>query len=160
MRLSKSIIVHPLEIPDFRFIRRLASKQDNFTIPPIYVLWLLKQTNSRSCMVAEHVKLGPVAYLLSLPVNNRRGTVLYIWQLAASKRGLQAGAIDELLLALRALMRRMRIQRVLFTSVPGSLEFRVIRRHAYSLFGVGLRSKQILPASVSRKEREFFVKLI
>jgi hypothetical protein len=152
--------VRPLKVSDFGFIRRLASKKGNFTVPPPYVLWLLKQTNSRSCMVAEHVELGLVAYLLALRVNTSRGKVLYVWQLAASKRGLSEGGIHELLLALRSFMRRVRVQRVLFTADPESPEFRAVRRYAYSLFGAAPRSGQNLPASVSQSEREFFVKVM
>src|SRR5437016_10449082 len=135
MQASKWIRVRPLKASDFKFIRRLASKQANFTVPPLYILWLLKQTNSRSCMVAEHAKLGPVAYLLSLIVSTPRGKILYVWQLAASKKGLQAGATNVLLLALRAFIHRVRVQRVFFTSIPDSPHFRAIRRYAYTLFG-------------------------
>ena len=157
--MSKWVRVRPLKISDFRFIRRLASKQAGFTVPPLYVLWLLSQTNSRSCIVAEHVQLGPVAYLLSLPVNGPRKKVLYVWQLAASKSGVRVGAVDVLLLALRSFMRREGVRRVLFTSVPDSPHFRAIRRYAYSLFRSGLRSQQILPAFISRKEREFIMRV-
>lgn len=106
-------------------------------------------------MIAEHVKLGPVGYLLSLVVNTPREKVLHVWQLAASKNGMEAGATDVLLLALRSFMRRENVRKVYFTSDPGSAQFRAIRRYAYVLFGVGLRSQQFLPHSISRNEREF-----
>jgi len=157
MRASKWIRVRPLEVSDFKFVRRLASKQPNFTIPPRYVLWLLKQTNARSCLVAEHAKNGPVAYLLSLLVSTPRGKALYIWQLAASKTGFHAGAIHALLLALRALVRRERVRRVFFTAIPESPELRAFRRYAYVLSGAVPRSQQLLPTSVSRNEREFVI---
>jgi hypothetical protein len=160
MRGSKWIRVRSLDVSDFRFIRRLASKQANFTVPPLYILWLLKQTNSRSCIVAEHLSLGRVAYLLSLIVSTPKGKVLYVWQVAASKRGQQAGATNVLLLALRAFMHRRRVQRVFFTSVPDSPHFRAIRRYAYALFGAAPRSQQTLPASVSRNEREFVIRVV
>lgn len=111
-------------------------------------------------MVAEHAKHGPVAYLLSLIVSAPRGKILYVWQMAASKRGLEAGATNVLLLALRALMHRVRVQRVFFTSVPDSPHFRAIRRYAYTLFGAAPRSKQILPVSVSRNERQFVIRVM
>src|SRR6185437_16656357 len=98
MQSSKWICVRPIKESDFSFIRRIASKQTHFTMPPLFVLWLLKRTNSRNCMVAEHLKFGPVAYLLSILVCERRQRVLYIWQLAASARGVRTGAIDETLL--------------------------------------------------------------
>src|SRR2546421_12905639 len=118
MQASKWFRVRGIEVFYFNFTPRLASKQANSTVPPLYILWLLKQTNSRSCMVAEHVRLGPVAYLLSLPVNKPRGKILYVWQLAASANGLRTGAIDMLLLELRAFLRRMHIRSLLFTAIP------------------------------------------
>ena len=108
-------------------------------------------------MVAEHTKLGPVGYLLAILVSTQKGKVLYVWQLATSKNGLSAGAIHDLLLALRSFMRRTQVHRVFFTAVPESPELRAIRRYAYSLFGTTLRAQQIVPASVSRGEREFMV---
>lgn len=157
MRATIWIRVRQMKVSDFEFVRRLASRKANFTVPPPYVLWLLKQTNSRSCMVAEHVKLGPVAYLLSVPVNKPRGNVLYIWQLAASERGQRTGAIDVLLLGLRTLVHRMKIQSLLFTAIPNSPEFRAIRRYAYTLSAKEPKPNQELPSMVSRNEREFTI---
>jgi hypothetical protein len=159
MRPSEWINVRPLEVEDFGFVRRLASKQSNFTLPPHYVLWLLRQTNSRSCMVAEDTKYGPVAYLLSLPVNTSREKALYVWQLAASARGRRNGAIHLLLLALRKLVRRMRIQSLVFTAVPDSPEYRAIRRYAKTLSGGAPRAKQSLPMRVSPNEHEFVIRV-
>jgi hypothetical protein len=155
MPASKWIRVRPLTISDFRFIRGLASKQVNFTVPPPYVLWLLKQTNPGSCFVAEHVKMGPVAYLLSVLVGTRRGNVLYIWQLAASRKGMRTGAIDVTLLALRRLVSRARVRKVFFTARPDASEFRAIRRYVNSLFGTDPRARRVLPAAVSRREFEY-----
>jgi hypothetical protein len=159
MRPSKCIRVRPLRVSDFKFVRRLASKQRNFTVPPLYILWLLTRMNARSCMVAEYDKVGPLAYLVSFLVNSPRGKVLYVWQMAASKAGLQLGAIDLLLLKLRAFMRQSHIQRVFFTADPKSSEFRAIRRYAYALFDSVPRSQQILPTLVSRNERQFVMKV-
>ena len=159
MQRSKLIRIRPLEVSDFRFVRRLASKQSNFTVPPLFVLWLLKQTNSRSCMVAEHTKLGPVAYLLSLPVNGPRRKILYVWQLAASASGRRTGAINVLLLALRTYVRRTRVHSLLFTAVPSSPEFRAIRRYAYILSADMPRTHQEVPSIISRNEHEFVDKV-
>jgi hypothetical protein len=156
---SKWIRVRPLEVSDFSFVRRLASKQPHFTNPPRYVLWLLKQAHPRSCMVAEHVKFGPVAYLLSLLVSTSRGNVLYVWQLAASASGRRTGAIDVLLLALRNLVRRARVKTLFFTADPESSQFRAIRRYAYTLSRDVPHSHQKLPSTVSRNEREFTLKV-
>lgn len=159
MRASKWIRVRPLEVSDFTFIRRLASRQANFTVPPRYVLWLLKKTNSQSCLVAQHSRLGPVAYLLSIVVITQRRKVLHVWQLAASKSGMEAGGADALLLAVRSLVRRTHVQKICFTATAASAEFRAIRRYTYALFGVSPRSRRNVPASVSPNEREFIVKI-
>jgi hypothetical protein len=157
MRPSKWIRVRPIQESDFTFIRRLASKRENFTIPPPYVLWLLKQTNARSCLVADHVKLGPVAYLLSLLVTTPHGKELYIWQMAASTSGQRIGAIDVLLLGLRTFVRRTGIRSLLFTAVPDSPEFRAIRRYAYILSAGVPRPRKELPSTISRNERVFTI---
>lgn len=157
MQSRKWIRVRPIKVSDFAFIRRVASKQTYFTVPPLFVLWLLKRTNSRNCIVAEHSTFGPVAYLLSILVSERRQKVLYIWQLAASTRGVCTGAIDETLLALRVFVRRTGVKRLFLTVDPASPEYRAIRRYAYSLSAKGIRPKQYLPRAVSRSEREYVI---
>jgi hypothetical protein len=159
MHTSKWIRVRPLTVADFPFVRRLSAKQNGFTVPPPYVLWLLKRTNPQSCMVVEHVKSGPVAYLLSILVSEPREKVLYVWQLAASKQGMRTGAIDVALLALRTFVRRVGARKILFTVNPESPKFRAIRRYAYSLSAAGVRRGQFLPGSVSRHEREYVIKV-
>jgi len=158
-RNSQPIRVRPMEVSDFQFIRRLASTQFQFTCPPRYVLWLLTRTNSRNCIVAEDTKYGPVAYLLSLPASTSRERALYIWQLAASSRGRRSGAIHLLLLALRKLVRRMRIRFLIFSAVPDSPEFRAIRRQARTIFGTVRDSHHVLPSGVSRNEHEFVIRV-
>ena len=158
-RNSQPIRVRPMEVDDFRFIRQLASKQFQFTRPPHYVLWLLTRTNSRSCIVAEDAKCGPVAYLLSLPVSTSRVGALYIWQLAASSRGRRSGAIHLLLLGLRKFVRSMRIRILVFSAVPDSPEFRAIRRQARAIFGTVRDAHHVLPSRVSRNEREFVIRV-
>jgi hypothetical protein len=159
-RNHEQVHVRPMETDDFRFIRDLASKQFQFTQPPHYVLWLLTRTNSQSCMVAEDAKHGPVAYLLSLPVNTSRERALYVWQLAASLRGRRNGAVHLLLLELRKLVRRMRMRFIIFSAVPDSPEFRAIRRQARTLFGAVPHPRHVLPPGVSRTEHEFVVKVM
>jgi hypothetical protein len=159
MQPSKTIRVRSFEVSDFRFIRHLAATRPNFTSPPPYVLWLLKKAHSKSCLVAEHTDLGPVAYLLSLPFKLPRGRALYVWQLAASADGLRTGATNVLLLRLRTLMRRMGIHTLFFTAVPNSPEFRAIRRYARVLYGRPVRSREKLPSMVSRTEHEYVIRV-
>lgn len=157
-RNSNPLHVRPMQVDDFRFIQRLASKQFQFTRPPRYVLWLLTRTNSQFCIVAEDSKHHPMAYLLSLPVSKSREKNLYVWQLAASSRGRRNGAIHLLLLALRKMVRRERIRSVIFTSVPNSPECRAITRYARALSGGAPRSAQRLPPIVSQNEHEFVIR--
>jgi hypothetical protein len=158
-RSPQLVHVRSMKVDDFRFIRKLASKQFQFTRPPRYVLWLLTRTNARSCMVAEDAKHGPVAYLLSLSVNTSREKTLYVWQLAASPRGRRNGAIHSLLLALRELVRRTRIRSLVFTAVPDSPEYRVVGRYAKTLSAGAPRSRGRLPRTVSRNEGEFVIRV-
>lgn len=159
VRSPQPIHVRPMEVDDFPFIRHLASKQFQFTRPPRYVLWLLTRTNSRSCTVAVDPKHGPVAYLLSLPVSTSRKKSLFVWQLAASPRGRRYGATHLLLLALRKMVRKMRIRFIVFSSVPDSPEFRAIRRQARTLFGAVPHSRHILPSGISPREHEFVIRV-
>jgi hypothetical protein len=156
-RISQPVRIRPMQVDDFRFVQNLASKQFRFTRPPSYILWMLTRTNSRSCMVAEDVKLGPVGYLLSLPVNKARKKTLYVWQLAASARGRHNGAIHLLLLALRNMVHKMQTRFIIFSSVPGSPQFRAIRRQARTLFGSAPRPRRILPSGISPREHEFVI---
>lgn len=159
MQHSKKIRVRSLEVSDFGFIRRLAAKRPNFTCPAPYVLWLLMKAHSESCIVAEHEKLGPVGYLLSLPVKTSRGKALYVWQLAASADGLRTGATNVLLLTLRTVVRRMRVRALFFTAIPDSPEFRAIRRYAYALSGHMPHPRAKLPDTVCQNEREFVIRV-
>jgi len=61
------IHVRLLEIGDFQFVRNLASKQPNFTVPSTYLLWLLLRIDGAICLVSEHSTKGPLAYLVALP---------------------------------------------------------------------------------------------
>jgi len=160
MQTSKWIRIRALRPSDFGFIRRLASRQTDFTVPPLYVLWLLKRTNPRSCLIAEHPKHGPLAYLLAVLGARSTEKTLYVWQLATSKLGKRVGATDMVLLALRDFVRKEKVRTVLFTVEPGSSKFRAIRRYAYSLSARGCQARKFLPKFVSRNEREYIVRVM
>lgn len=159
MHISTRIRARPLRVTDFPFVRRLASRHRHFTVPPSYVLWLLKRTNRNCCIVVEHPTFGPVAYLLSILMCEDREKVLYVWQLAASTQGVRSGAIDVALVALRSFVRRARVEKLLFTIDPESSEFRAVRRYVYSLFSARVRPGDVLPRGISRHEREYAVRL-
>ncbi len=149
--------IRTLAVSDFGFVRRLASKQHSFTKPPQYVLWLLQKAHSDSCFIAEDIRLGRIAYLLSLVIVTSNGTGLYVWQLAASLGGERTGAAHALLVALRKYVRRKRIRKIFFTAAPGTAEFRAIRRYSYALFGNLPRVQEKVPKAISRDEHEFVI---
>lgn len=157
MQQYKSIRTRRLEVSDFEFVRRLASKQPHFTQPPKYVLWMLSQAHPESCLIAEHIKLGPMAYLLAMPFGSPRQRSLYIWQAASTVRGHRSGAMHVLLLAFRKLTKRIGARAVIFTTVSGSPQHRMIRRYAYSLSGRPPRISRPLPRAVSPNEHEFII---
>ena len=102
---SSHIHIRRLEVSDFAFVRGLASEQPNFTIPPPYVLWLLLKIRRNVCLIAEDDRVGPVAYLLAVPVQPSNS--LYVWQLAASEKGKRGGAVLQLLRELQRITRTM-----------------------------------------------------
>src|SRR4051812_39896152 len=90
------IHVRQLEIGDFAFVRDLASRQPNFTVPPPYVLWLLLQIKGAISLIAEDSIEGPLAYLLAVPVENSTNS-LYVWQLAGLQQRQKKSAALALL---------------------------------------------------------------
>jgi hypothetical protein len=93
---TSHIHVRPLEIVDFSFVQDLASKQENFTVPPTYVLWLMLRIKGAISLVAEHSTRGPLAYLLAVPVEGPEDS-MFVWQLAVSKGTVRGKAVLALL---------------------------------------------------------------
>jgi hypothetical protein len=154
---SSHIHIRRLEFSDFAFVRGLASEQPNFTIPPPYVLWLLLKVHKNVCLVAEDDRVGPVAYLLAIPVLPPDS--LYVWQLAASDKGKRVNAARHLLQELRRQSLHMHIRRVMFSTLPKSPMFRAIRRYAAALFGARLEVNSELPSLIAPGESEYRVEL-
>jgi len=152
------IHVRPLEIGDFEFVRNLASKQPTFTVPPVYVLWLILRIKGAVCIIAEHSQDGPLAYLLAVPVEGP-GNSIFIWQLAATEGRQRTKATISLLTALRETMICRNIDNVLFSSIPNSAVHRLIRRYARDLGPLVPRVLSTLPRSVDSKESEFLLNL-
>jgi len=152
------IHVRPIEIGDFDFVRDLASKQRNFTVPPVYVLWLLIRIKGAICLIAEHSSEGPRAYLLAVPVEGAEDS-MFVWQLAASK-GLGREKVTFALLAeFRNIAHKFAVRNIAFSSVPNSASFRTIRRLAWEVFSSEPKAISALPPSIGRKESEFLLNL-
>src|SRR5437764_1269512 len=119
MSKTSHIHVRPLEIGDFTFVRDLASKQRTFTVPPLYILWLMLRIKGAISLVAEHTSRGPLAYLLAVPVEGPEDSI-FVWQLAASKGPGQANATLALLVEFRNMVGELAVSHIMFSSVPNS----------------------------------------
>lgn len=144
-----------MDITDFTFIRDVAARQPNFTIPPPYVLWLLLKIKGDICLVAEGPQKERLAYLLAVPVSDPAGA-LYVWQLATSV--VSPEAIYLLLSALRATAVAQRFDSIYFSAMPNSASLRTIQKHI-RMFSVEPVKTNIVPEFIAPGEVEFKVDL-
>jgi len=152
------IHVRSLEIGDFHFIQRLASKQPNFTVPSAYLLWLLLRIDGAICLVAEHSTKGALAYLLALPVKDPKRS-MFVWQFAASEGPERETASLSLLTEFREVAAGLGMESIVFSSVPNSAAYRAIRRYAWKVCSSVPKAVSSLPPAVSPIEREFLLPL-
>jgi hypothetical protein len=158
MPTPSHIHVRQMEVGDFDFVRELAAKQPNFTVPQPYVLWLLLRIKDAVCLVAEHNSEGLLAYLLAVPID-APSKALYVWQLAASERGERLHTSMTLLRELYGIVQRLRIGSIAFSAVPGSAAYRAIRRHVWKLSTATPEVTGPMPTLVSKNETEYRVQL-
>jgi hypothetical protein len=152
------IHVRPLELADFDFVQALASKQPNFTVPPVYVLWLMLRIKGAICLAAEHNDKGLTGYLLAVPVEGSQASI-FVWQLAASNQMTQKSVL-AILAEFRKKIIESHIETVLFSGVPDSPRFRAIRQYSWQIFEVMPHEANILPSLVAIDESEFVVNLL
>jgi len=155
---TSHIHVRPLEIADFDFVRELASRQRNFTVPPLYVLWLMLKIKGAISLVAEHNREGLVGYLIAVPVEGPANS-LFVWQLAVSKGSRRTKAAIALLMELREIIEERSIRNIFFSTVPSSAVFRALRSYARKVFSSVPDVLNSLPPAVSAKETEFLLNL-
>ena len=158
MSNGSHIHVRALEIGDFAFVQKLASKQPNFTVPPVYILWLMLKIGGSICLIAEHSKDGPLAYLIAVPVEAPERS-LFVWQLAATGEARKSKAMFDLLSEFRKIVFRSGFNNILFTTIPDSAIHRLIRQYAWKLGSVVPELLNSLPAVVSSNESEFRLQL-
>lgn len=151
---TSHVHVRQLEVGDFSFVRALAARQPTFTVPPPYVLWLLLRIKDAICLVAEHSSEGQLAYLLAVPIE-APSKALYVWQLATSQAGQRRNATLALLVEFRRITQKMRICTIVFSTVPGSPAFRMIRRYALKVFAATPEPTSTIPALVCPNESEY-----
>lgn len=154
MPASSHIHVRQMEIGDFDFVRDLAAKQPNFTVPLPYVLWLLLRIKDAVCLVAEYSGEGPLGYLLAVPIEAPK-RALHVWQFAVSDRGGRLSAATELLRAFDQVLRRQRVQMVAFSSAAGSSQFRAVRRAIWNIWAAKPVLVDLVPRSISRTQTEY-----
>jgi len=150
--------VRQLEIGDFAFVQKLASKHSNFTTPPSYVLWLLMRIEGAACLVVEHPEHGPLAYLLAVPIEGPEKS-LFIWQLAASPGKAHGAAIHCILAALRDVAMRRGVKTIAFSMRPRSAAFRLISRYTRELVARTPQLTSALPFIVAQDESEYRIEL-
>jgi len=152
------IHVRPLEVGDFQFVKNLAAKQSNFTVPSAYLLWLLLRIDGAICLVAEHSTNGPSAYLLALPVKDPKRS-MFVWQFAASEGPERETASLAILTEFHKVAVGLGMQSIVFSSVPNSAAYRAIRRYAWKVCSSVPKAMSHLPSSVNLSEREFILPL-
>ena len=152
------IHVRRLEIGDFNFVRELASRQPGFTVPPVYVLWLMLKVKGAVSLVAEHSSDGLLGYLIAVPLEGPSNS-MFIWQLAVSKGPRRPKATMALLTEFRRMMKRLSIRNIFFSSVPHSAVLRVIRGYARRVFSSEPNALNSLPPGVNSEESEFLLNL-
>ncbi len=147
-----------LRVDDFDFVRELAAKQSNFTIPPPYVLWLLTRVRGDICLVAEEEGAGPVAYLLAVPVEKPQNA-FYVWQLAARPNARSHVSVLPLLKKLFEITESQEISSMFFSAIPNSAAFRRIRRYARTVWSATPKVTSTLSGIVAPGEVEYRIDL-
>jgi hypothetical protein len=158
MQDTSHIHVRPLEIGDFDFVRELASKQRNFTVPPVYVLWLMLRIKGAICLVAEHSARGLLGYLIAVPIEAPTDS-MFIWQFAVLKGQNRAKAASSILIEFRKILSDLSIRNLCFSSVPHSAVFRTLRGYAREVFTAVPGALSVLPPGVNGEETEFLLNL-
>jgi hypothetical protein len=158
MPYTSHIHIRPLEIGDFDFVRELASKQPSFTIPPVYVLWLVLKIKGAISLVAEHNRDGLLGYLIAVPIEGPVDS-MFVWQFAVSKGSRRLKATMALLTEFRTIIEERSIRNIFFSTEPRSPVFRTLRSYARKVFSSVPDVLNSLPPAVSAKESEFLLNL-
>jgi hypothetical protein len=150
------VSVRSIRVSDFEFIRDTSAHVGGYTIPPLYVLWMLSRNHREVCLIAESSRGQPIGYLLAMTTGlESRG--LFIWQFASTFEGTRLRASKSIANRIRRIVVRQRIQRITFTAVPESGATKSIASLARQVLGRRLNAGPWLDKSVSRREREFYI---
>src|SRR5438270_10302424 len=154
MAAKTSIQIRALELADFTFVRDLAAQQPTFSIPPSFILWVLGKGNPKLCLLAVDGEGQRLGYLLALSTTDPANSV-YVWQLASSTPHATKALLQELYRTVSELS----TDKVLFSAVPDSVEFRAIRQYVMEVSGSEVTALGRLPELVSPVEAEYYVRL-
>lgn len=144
--------VRKMEIGDFEFVRELATQQSHFTVPPLYVLWLLLRIRGAISLVAESSTVGPVAYLLAVPVESPEDCC-FVWQMA-TKSGQPDTATVALVHRFREIAASEGIQVIAFSAVDDSARYRAIRRYVKNVFSAEPSFVAKLPSPITQDDEQ------
>lgn len=147
-----------MAIDDYGFIRDTAAKQRNFTIPPLYVLWLLARIKGEICFVAEDAEGGRLAYLLAVPVSEPPNA-LFVWQLAARNELANSDAVRALIQALKQQCLRGDIGSIYFSSIPNTAVLRILKGYIREIFDTEPIQTSVLHELIAPGEVEFRIDL-
>jgi hypothetical protein len=148
------VLVRPVRLADFQFIRGLSSKISGYTVPPPYILWMLTRYQGELCLIAEDASREPLGYMLAMSTGFGSSEI-FIWQLATDYRGQRLRAGTALASHVRRLVEKHGIERITFTAVPDSAGTKSIASLAKQMFGRTPKIGARLPGSISATEREF-----
>ncbi len=151
---NASVLVRPIRLADFEFIRDLSSTIEGYTVPPPYVLWMFRRFQRELCLIAEGPTREPLGYMLAMSAGVHSNEI-FIWQLATTFKGQRLRTSSSLASHVRELVRKRGIRRITFTAVLDSAAMRSIASLAYEMFGRRQATGARLPRSISANEREF-----
>jgi hypothetical protein len=147
-------LVRPVRLSDFEFIRELSATIDGYTIPPLYILWMLTRFQGDLCFIAEDTSQEPLGYMLAMSAGIGSSEI-FIWQFATNFRGQRLRAGTALASHVRRLVKKYGIERITFTAVPESAGTISITSLAKQMFGRTPKMGVPLPRSISATEHEF-----
>jgi len=145
-------------VEDYGFVRDTAAQQRNFTIPPLYVLWLLSKIKGDICLVAEDAAGGRLAYLLAVPVSEPPHA-LFVWQLAARHDLANSEAARALIQQLKRQCSRGKVESIYFSSLPNTAVLRILKGYIREIFDTEPIQTSVLHELIAPGEAEFRIDL-
>lgn len=151
---ARAIRVRAIRLSDFQFIRELSATIYGYTVPPPYILWMLKRFHGTLCLIAEDESKNRLGYMLGMNVGIASNEI-FIWQWATNYRGQRLRAANALAGHIRKLVKKYSIERITFTALPNSPSTKAVASLAKQMFGHTPKVGARIPRLISATEREF-----